>query len=59
MVATHRADDAWLHLVEISGHLPPDDRRLGRMISQRETPVVRATVLGGYPVPLSAEDLAE
>jgi chorismate mutase len=59
MVATHRADDAWLHLVEISGHLAPDDRRLGRMLAQRETPVVRAIVLGGYPVPLSPEDLSE
>lgn len=59
MVATHRGEDAWLHLIEISGHLPPDDRRLARMIGRREVPVARAIVLGGYPVPLSPEDLAD
>jgi chorismate mutase len=59
MVATHRTENAWLHLVEISGHLAPDDRRLTRMIGRREAPVVHAAVLGGYPVPMSAEDVAE
>jgi len=59
MVATHRSEGAWLHLVEISGHLASDDRRFARMIGQREGAVVRASVLGGYPVPMSPEDMAE
>ncbi len=59
MVATHRTEAAWLHLVEISGHLTPDDRRFARMIGRREAPVLRASVLGGYPVPMSPEDMAE
>lgn len=58
MVATHRSDDAWLHLVEISGHLTADDRRLDRMVVRRD-PVMRAVLLGGYPVPMSAEDVDE
>jgi len=29
------------------------------MLSRREAPVLRASVLGGYPVPMSAEDMAE
>jgi len=59
LVATQRGDDAWLHLVEISGHVAADDRRLARMIGRREAPVQRAMVLGGYPVPMSPEDLAD
>ena len=59
MVATHRSDGAWLHLVEISGHLAPDDRRFARMLGLRDAPVVRASLLGGYPVPMSPEDMSE
>ncbi|HIJ62228.1 MAG TPA: chorismate mutase [Rhodospirillaceae bacterium] len=58
MAATHRAEDGWLHLTEISGHVLADDRRLARLIEKKQ-PVRRAVVLGGYPVPLSAEDLSE
>lgn len=58
LAATHRTDDTWLHLVEVSGHLSGDDRRITRLI-ERKQPVLRAVVLGGYPVPLGPEDLSE
>lgn len=59
MVATQRTAKAWLHLVEIAEHLASDDRRLARMVGKGEGPVLRAIVLGGYPVPMSADDLAD
>ncbi|OIQ96555.1 hypothetical protein GALL_213810 [mine drainage metagenome] len=58
LAATHRQSDSWLHLVEISGALSPDDRRLAKLVERRE-PVLRCALLGGYPVPLSPEDLAD
>jgi chorismate mutase len=58
MVATQRGDDTWLHLVEISGHVAAEDRRLNRLAEGRHT-VLHARVLGGYPVPLTQEELAE
>lgn len=58
LAATHRADDAWLHLAEISGHVLGDDRRITRLIERKQT-VMRAVVLGGYPVPPRAEELSE
>lgn len=58
MAATHRSEDTWLHLVEISGHVTVDDRRITRLI-ERKQPVLRAVVLGGYPVPLGPEELSE
>ena len=58
LAATLRNDDNWLHLVEISGGLTVDDRRLSRL-AERNQPVVRAVLLGGYPVPFSPEDLLE
>jgi len=56
--ATHRTEDSWLQLVEISGHMTNDDPRLARLMDGRQT-VLRAVVLGGYPVPLSPEELNE
>ncbi|MTJ81143.1 MAG: chorismate mutase [Telmatospirillum sp.] len=56
--ATHRTDDSWLHLVEISGHMVAEDRRIGRLV-ERLQPVQRAALLGGYPVPFSPEDLQD
>ncbi len=58
LAATQRTEDNWLHLVEISGHVRADDRRIGRLL-ERGQPVLRAVVLGGYPVPLGPEDLAD
>ena len=45
-------------LVEISGHMTNEDPRLARLMDGRQT-VLRAVVLGGYPVPLSPEELNE
>ena len=58
LAATQRGEDSWLHLVEISGHVTGEDRRLLRLI-ERKQPVRRANLLGGYPVPLSPDDLNE
>ncbi len=58
LAATQRGEDRWLHLVEISGALSADDRRIARLIDRKE-PVEHCVVLGGYPVPLAAEDLSE
>ncbi len=56
--STQKSEDSWLHLVEIAGHMTNDDPRLARLMDGRQT-VLRAVVLGGYPVPLTAEELNE
>jgi chorismate mutase/prephenate dehydratase len=56
--ATQRSEESWLHLVEISGHMTNEDPRLARLMDGRQT-VLRAVVLGGYPVPLTPEELSE
>jgi chorismate mutase / prephenate dehydratase len=58
LAATQRGDDVWLHMAEVSGHVSPDDRRIRRLVDQKD-PVTRAVVLGGYPVPLTPEDLSD
>jgi chorismate mutase len=58
LATTHQTDDAWLQLVEVSGHMAADDPRLARLTEGRQT-VLRAVVLGGYPVPLTPEELGE
>jgi chorismate mutase len=58
LVATQRSGEVWHYLVEVAGHLSPDDRRLTRLVEGSQT-VVRAFVLGGYPVPLAAEELGD
>ncbi len=56
--AIQRSEDSCLQLVEIAGHMTNDDPRLARLMEGRQT-VLRAVVLGGYPVPLSPEELSE
>ena len=56
--AIQRSEDSCLQLVEIAGHMTNDDIRLARLMEGRQT-VLRAVVLGGYPVPLSPEELSE
>ncbi|WP_142849350.1 chorismate mutase [Telmatospirillum sp. J64-1] len=51
------SEDRWTHLVEFEGYVAPDDRRILRMVEKAD-PVLHAVVLGGYPVPLSPEELA-
>jgi chorismate mutase-like protein len=58
MAATQRSEDSWLHLVEISGAISADDRRIQRLL-ERKDPVLHCVHLGGYPVPLGPEDLTE
>lgn len=48
----------WLQMVEVAGAIATDDRRLSRLSMNRD-PVLRAVVLGNYPVPFSDEDLAD
>ena len=56
--ATQRSEDSWLQLVEVSGHVASGDARLYRLMDTRPT-VLRAVVLGGYPAPLTAEEMSE
>jgi chorismate mutase len=58
LAATQRSEDNWLHLVEISGAITADDRRITRLV-ERKQPVIHAVLLGGYPVPFSPEELTE
>ncbi|PKU26159.1 chorismate mutase [Telmatospirillum siberiense] len=58
LAATQRTEENWLHLVEVSGHLGADDRRIRRLVELKQ-PVFHAVVLGGYPVPFSQEDLTD
>jgi chorismate mutase len=58
LAATQRSDENWLHLAEISGLLTADDRRIARLVAPRE-PVLRAVLLGGYPVPLGLDVLSD
>jgi chorismate mutase / prephenate dehydratase len=41
----------WLHLVEVDGHVQPDDPRLARLAQAADSRAVQ--VLGGYAVPLA------
>lgn len=54
--STQRSEESWLHLVEVSGFLTPTDHRLTRLTEQRD-PVRHCVLLGGYPVPFTAEGL--
>ncbi|HSV28893.1 MAG TPA: chorismate mutase [Candidatus Omnitrophota bacterium] len=53
MVATHRRDDSWLHLVEVTGCLQQGDPALATLVGAKD-PVRHVSVIGGYPVPLPA-----
>lgn len=57
-VATHLGEGVWRHLVEISGHVTAQDRRVARLVD-RQRPVTRAIIVGGHPVPISTEELGE
>lgn len=56
--ATQHSEDFWLHLVEISGYVSAEDKRIERLVDKRE-PVQRVVPLGGYAVPLRPEELTD
>jgi chorismate mutase-like protein len=58
LAATQRSEENWLHLVEVSGHLTAEDRRIARLVDRKQ-PVLRAVLLGGYPAPFPPEDLID
>lgn len=53
MMATHRSDGAWRHLVEVAGFVAGSDPRLAEMM-QTKDPVTHVRVIGGYATPLPA-----
>ncbi|MGE5515271.1 MAG: chorismate mutase [Bacteroidota bacterium] len=53
MVATHRSDGVWRHLVELSGHVTGADPRLVEMVQSKD-PVTHVRVIGGYASQLPA-----
>ena len=50
ILAVHTVDGTVLHLVEVDGWIGPADSRLAALVRD---PVRHASVIGGYPVPLS------
>lgn len=53
MIATHRSDGVWRHLVEVAGYLTGADPRLAELV-QTKDPITHVRVIGGYPVQLPA-----
>lgn len=53
VVATHRSEVVWRHLVEVSGYVTRGDQRLTDLVGAKD-PVTHARVIGGYAVPLPA-----
>lgn len=53
MVATHRSEGIWRHLVELSGFVTDADPRLAELV-QTKDPVTHARVIGGYATQLPA-----
>lgn len=53
MVATHRSEGVWRHLVELSGYVAGTDPRLAEMV-QTKDPVTHVRVIGGYATQLPA-----
>lgn len=51
LVATHRSDDVWRHLVEVPGYVAAADSRLADLVQTRD-PVAHVRVIGGYAAPL-------
>jgi len=49
--------DRWFHLVECENFVADDDSRLGALADKLELPAGAVIMIGGYAVPLSAEDL--
>lgn len=52
LIATHRAEDRWLHLVEVAGHLAGGD--LDKLMAGGRDAVRHVRIIGGYPMPLPA-----
>jgi hypothetical protein len=50
-------DDRSLNLVEVEGFVPADDARLARLREQDEGTFSHVWAVGGFAVPLSAEDM--
>ncbi|MBX9633640.1 MAG: chorismate mutase [Magnetospirillum sp.] len=53
VVATHRSDGVWRHLVEVTGHITRTDERLGELVGAKD-PVTHVRVIGGYAIQLPA-----
>jgi chorismate mutase/prephenate dehydratase len=53
-----QARGAWFCLAEVDGFVAADDRRLSRLVEAFDGAVNRTVLIGGYPLPLSAEELA-
>ena len=51
-------DGSPLVLVEVDGYLAADDPRLARLAADQNRQVLQTRVIGGYAVPLGAEELA-
>lgn len=54
LIATHRADGRWLHLVEVAGHFAGGDDRLAKLVSSGRDAIRHVRIIGGYPMPLPA-----
>ncbi|MCR6633107.1 MAG: chorismate mutase [Magnetospirillum sp.] len=53
MLATHRSEGVWRHLVEVAGYVTGADPRLADLV-QAKDPITHVRVIGGYAVPLPA-----
>lgn len=53
MMASHRSDGVWRHLVEVSGYLTGADPRLADLV-QTKDPITHVRVIGGYATQLPA-----
>ncbi|MEO5374665.1 MAG: chorismate mutase [Alphaproteobacteria bacterium] len=51
-------DEAWLHILEVNGHVTSDDQRLRHLVEMDGALVRRVSVIGGYLMPFAAADLA-
>lgn len=54
LLATHRADDRWLHLAEVDGTIARDDPRVEQLLAGGKDAVRHVRIIGGYPVALPA-----
>jgi chorismate mutase/prephenate dehydratase len=54
LLATHRADDRWLHLAEVDGAIARDDPRVEQLLAGGKDAVRHVRIIGGYPVSLPA-----
>ncbi len=52
-------DDRSLNLIEVEGFVPADDARLVRLGEQDDGTFSHVWAVGGFAVPLTAEDMAE